>query len=98
MDLEAFRRTLAEAEPPAGLGQAMQALWWDAKGDWGRAHGCAQAENGRNGGDLVHAYLHRKEGDLANAGYWYRRAGRQPAAGPLQAEWEALGAQLIAQR
>ena len=89
MDLQAFRQSLAGGAPPAGLGLAAQALWWDAKGDWNRAHECAQAQEDAAGA-WVHAYLHRREGDLDNAGYWYRRAGRPPATGPLEQEREAI--------
>ena len=38
----------------------------------------------------VHAYLHRKEGDEPNAGYWYRRAGREFHRATLEEEWQAL--------
>jgi hypothetical protein len=97
MDLEEFRRSAAGGAPPPGLSLAAQALWWDAKGDWGRAHECAQAQDDPAGA-WVHAYLHRKEGDAANAGYWYRRAGRPPAAGPLDAEWETIARALLGGR
>jgi hypothetical protein len=66
MDFESFEASLSESEPPAGLSAAAQALWWDAKGDWAKAHGCAQAQEDAAGA-WVHAYLHRKEGDAANA-------------------------------
>jgi len=89
MDLAAFRATQDAAEPPAGLSLALQTLWWDAKGDWDRAHKCAMADDSKDG-SAVHAYLHRKEGDLRNAGYWYARAGKMPAEGSLDAEWESL--------
>ncbi len=76
--------------PPEGLSMCLQALWWDNKGDWDRAHEIAQ-EAGSREGDWIHAYLHRVEGDLGNAGYWYRRAGK-PAKGKesLPEEWEEL--------
>jgi hypothetical protein len=45
----------------------------------------------------VHAYLHRVEGDLDNAGYWYRQARRPAASGPLPAEWDAIADALIKQ-
>jgi hypothetical protein len=93
MDVAAFRESLAGAEPPAGASLALQALWWEARGDWDRAHKCAQAQ-ADDAGHAVHAYLHRKEGDLNNAGGWYRRAGRTMPEGPLDAEWEALVAEL----
>ena len=95
MTLTEFRVSLAQAEPPAGSGMAQQTLWWDAKGDWDRAHACAQQDEGATGA-IVHAYLHRKEGDLANAGYWYRRAGRPVFAGSLDAEWAALAEEMLA--
>ena len=94
MNLAAFRATLADAAPPPGISLALAALWWDAKGDWDRAHGCAQDQDDAAGA-AVHAYLHRKEGDLGNAGYWYRRAGRPVASGALAPEWAALAADLL---
>lgn len=95
MDLAAFRASLAAAAPPATASLPLQALWWDAKGDWNRAHDCAQADPGATA-TLVHAYLHRKEPDPANARYWYNRAGRQPATVSLEQEWAALAAELLA--
>ncbi len=92
-----FQDSLQSEAPPATLSLPLQALWWDAKGDWARAHECAQADPGPAGA-AVHAYLHRKEPDLANASYWYRRAGRAPATGALQDEWHALIAELEPQQ
>lgn len=71
---------------PAGASLALQAMWWDRQGDWEKAHDCAQRQDDRDGA-WVHAYLHRKEGDLANAGYWYRRAGKPVPDISLDAEW-----------
>ena len=93
--VETFRRTLSDAAPSGGLDIALQALWWAGKGDWDRAHGCAQQREGDPASDEVHAYLHRVEGDVANAGYWYRRAGRPVATTSLQDEWEALATELL---
>lgn len=90
-----FRKSTAGAEPPAGLGRPLLALWLDAGGRWDEAHEAAQATGGADG-DWVHAYLHRKEGDEMNAGYWYARAGRPVATGPLEAEWEAIARELLA--
>ncbi len=95
MDLAAFRESLVRDAPPPGLTLPLQGLWWDAKGDWNRAHGCAQ-EQDSGGGAAVHAYLHRQEGDLPNARYWYAKARRPVAAGDLPAEWAALAAELLA--
>lgn len=94
MDVPSFRATLAQPEPPQGLSLAVQALWWDAKGDWDKAHECAQALDDQDGA-RVHAYLHRKEGDPSNAGYWYRRAGASPFIGTLAEEWEAVARSLL---
>ena len=96
MDLAGFRASIAAAAPPASASLPLQALWWDAKGDWNRAHACAQAQEDRDGA-WVHAYLHRKEGDVGNAGYWYSRAGRKMPAQSvtLEAEWEAIARELV---
>ena len=89
MNVTEFRASLDSNERPAALSPALQALWLDGKGDWNAAH-----EQLQHGSDhdcaWVHAYLHRKEGDLSNASYWYRRAGQPTASGPQEAEWEAI--------
>ena len=86
-------RALPEAPP---LGAAVQALWWAARGEWDRAHESAQSGAGREA-DWVHAYLHRVEGDPENAGYWYSRAGKPFPAEDLDAEWQAIAADLLGQ-
>lgn len=89
MTLDDFKRTLPEVAPAPGLAAPLAALWWAGKGDWHRAHDLAQ--DGDEGAHAwVHAYLHRLEGDLGNARYWYRRAGREPASGPCEEEWETI--------
>ncbi len=94
-DIAGFRASVTAAAPPAGLDLPLQSLWWDAKGDWARAHACAQDDKTPTGA-RVHAYLHRVEGDLSNAGYWYNRAGAVPSTEPLTAEWESLATALLA--
>ncbi len=81
--------SLKDRASPEGLPPLLEALWWDARGDWDRAHQVAQGVEGAAGA-WVHAYLHRKEGDLSNADYWYRRAGRARPVLSLEAEWEDL--------
>lgn len=96
MSFAEFQQAVAAGELPAGASGAVRALWHDARGDWDAAHTAAQEDAGRDG-SWVHAYLHRKEGDEGNAGYWYARAGRQkPAAGvTLDAEREAIVRELL---
>ena len=84
-----FLSTLSAPQPPALLSELFQSLWWDKKGDWDRAHSIAQ-RNPTVQGSAVHAYLHREEGVLWNADYWYSRAGRQRPDFPLEQEWENL--------
>ncbi|MBL9209434.1 MAG: hypothetical protein JNL92_03150 [Opitutaceae bacterium] len=85
-----------DSAPPAGASPAVQALWHDARGDWEAAHACAQDDESA-AGSWVHAYLHRKEGDLGNAGYWYARAGRsRPVSGTsLETEWAEIARALL---
>jgi hypothetical protein len=92
--VEQFSSTLADAEPPEGLSSELLALWHDARGDWNAAHKIAQDIDSESGA-LIHAYLHRKEGDLANAGYWYRRAGRPAASDALVEEWKRLVQEML---
>jgi hypothetical protein len=94
MDLAEFTASLGDAAPPAGTDLALQALWWAGKGDWQRAHALAQ-EGHDQASDLVHAWLHRQEGDLANAGYWYRRVGRSLPQHELQVEWGEIARELV---
>ncbi len=86
MTLDQYRDSLKGDQPPAGLDPALTALWWDAKGDWTKAHESAQHDKGPRGA-WVHAYLHRKEGAADNAAYWYGQAGRPIARGALADEW-----------
>jgi hypothetical protein len=89
MKLDDFKTSLAEQQPHAGFPAPLAALWWDAKGDWTRAHALVD-ELETVDGMAVHAYLHRKEGNAANADYWYARAGRGFHRPALEAEWVAL--------
>ena len=94
MTLEQFRSTLARAAAPEGLSPALRAMWEDAKGNWNAAHSVAQDIEDEEG-SWIHAYLHRKEGDLANAGYWYRRAKPPTAQDTLEEEWTRIVSSLL---
>ena len=90
MTYEEYTESLSQTSPPAHISQLLQALWYDAKGDWESAHNIAQSSEGTRAYDRLHAYLHRVEGDTFNAGYWYRRAGAEVFKGSLKEEWESL--------
>jgi len=94
MTLQEFRDSVPLDDPPRGLSLALLGLWWDAKGNWTKAHESAQQDEGV-AGSWVHAYLHRKEGDSSNAGYWYRRAGKVHARNSLDDEWAEIAAALL---
>jgi hypothetical protein len=93
MRLQDFKRSLDNSSPPPDLTPALLALWHDGRGDWEAAHRVAQDVEDETGA-WVHAYLHRKEGDEANAGYWYRRARRPHSRLSLEDEWEEIAATL----
>ncbi len=95
MTLEEFRDSLSRDEPPRQLEIALAALWWDAKGNWKKAHEVAGQDEGPAAA-WVHAYLHRKEGDASNANYWYTRADKPVSKGPLEEEWSGIVESLLA--
>jgi len=88
-----FKASLSAAAP-ADVAAPLAALWWAAKGQWDQAHKIVQDEDDANSA-WVHAYLHRVEGDLGNAGYWYRQAGQPAAKDSLESEWERIVSTLL---
>ena len=94
MTVQQFRDSMARDEPPKESSIALAALWWDAKGDWKRAHETAGLDEGPAAA-WVHAYLHRKEGDTSNARYWYGRADRTPSTRSLDEEWSEITTALL---
>ena len=94
MNVAQFKASLSAAAPAPQLGAPLAALWWAARGDWDQAHRIVQDEETSQAA-WVHAYLHRVEGALGNAGYWYRRTGKPAATGSLEAEWEAIASTLL---
>lgn len=93
MTLDEFKTTLSASAPPP-VAPALVALWHDARGDWDAAHKVAQDIDDETGA-WVHAYLHRKEGDASNAGYWYQRAGKPAQSGSLEVEWDRIVSVLL---
>jgi hypothetical protein len=94
MTLEEFKASLTDEEPRPGVPAPLAALWWDAKGDWSRAHGLVDELETKEA-MAVHAYLHRKEGSASNAAYWYERCGSRLEGLPLEDEWTALVGSLV---
>jgi hypothetical protein len=94
MTVDEFRQSIG-GDGPGDVSASLAALWWEAKGDWPRAHGLVDDLETREG-MMVHAYLHRREGDLANAGYWYHRAGIDDRQDSMDKEWEDLVRGLLA--
>ncbi len=88
MTIEVFTQSLTNSTLPA-VNIYLQAMWHDAKGNWHKAHSLVDSLHDETA-CWVHAYLHRKEGDLGNAGYWYRNAGKNMPAISLQQEWEQI--------
>lgn len=97
MTFAEFKALLGASSPDKSLSAPLRAMWWAGKGDWDAAHKIAQDEHSADGA-WVHAYLHRVEGDLPNARYWYAQAGKPPRSDELAAEWQAISEALIAAR
>jgi hypothetical protein len=95
MTPSAFKLSLSRKNPPAGLSPALTALWWAGKANWDKAHDIVMSGEGADCA-WVHAYLHRVEGDVDNARYWYRQARREQATGDLPSEWAAIAGALLA--
>ena len=89
-----FKASLSGAAPAPDLAAPLAALWWAGKGNWDQAHKIVQDEDDATSA-WIHAYLHRVEGDLGNAGYWYRQAGKPVATGALETEWQRMVSALL---
>ncbi|WP_347157988.1 hypothetical protein [Pontibacter chitinilyticus] len=94
MDFHTFQESLHRSTPPQNTSVYLQALWYEANGNWQKAHDIIQELPDRTAA-WIHAYLHRQEGDTGNADYWYRRAGRQRPQQALEKEWESIATKLL---
>lgn len=94
MTLKEFKESIPSSSPVPGITPYLLSLWYDAKGDWSKAHTIIQDIEDENAA-WIHAYLHRKEGDIGNADYWYRRAGKIRPVATLGEEWENIVKTLI---
>jgi hypothetical protein len=97
MNLSLFKERLSENVPPQESSIYLKALWYDAKGEWDRSHKLIQDVDDKNA-SWIHAYLHRKEGDNANADYWYSRAGKKRPSISLEKEWEEITEEFLSQQ
>src|SRR5688500_12865629 len=94
MTLVQYKQSLSSASPPSEASDYLKALWFDANGDWEKSHNIIQYIDDKKAA-WIHAYLHRKEGDIWNADYWYSKAGKKRPNVSLQQEWEMITNELI---
>ena len=94
MKIKEYLKSIDQDSPPSQLSETLTSLWWDKKGNWDRAHTIAQDIPTKEG-SAVHAYLHREEGGLWNADYWYSRAGRARPDISLEEEWKRLVEEML---
>ena len=94
MSYDEYILSIENDSEPHGMNIYLQALWWDAKGSWPKAHSLINDLEDPTG-CWVHAYLHRKEGDISNADYWYQKSGRKRPSGPLEEERKTIAMELL---
>jgi hypothetical protein len=92
--INAFVLSLDGADPPPFATPVLRAIWHGLRGEWDAAHELAQAQDDAEGA-WAHAWLHRIEGDIANADYWYRRARRPSRRGDTRDEGLEIAKTLI---
>jgi len=94
MTFEQFQQSLSQSSPPQGISKHLESLWYDGKGAWEQSHNIIQDISDANA-SWIHAYLHRKEGDIWNADYWYNKAGKKRPPVTLDTEWEEIVRNMI---
>lgn len=94
MELNLFTDSLTAEKPPQNISVYLQALWYERKGNWDKAHQLIQDVDDKNAA-WIHAFLHRKEGDISNADYWYHRAGKKRPTISLEKESDEIVMALI---
>ena len=94
MTFDQFQESLSQSHPPPGISRHLESLWYDAKKDWEQSHNIIQDINDSKA-SWIHAYLHRKEGDIWNADYWYNKAGKKRPPVTLDTEWEEIVRNMI---
>jgi hypothetical protein len=71
------------------MDKLLEALESDKNGDWHTAHNIVQKYDTQIA-CWIHAYLHRKEPDLSNAAYWYKRAAKPMPDYSFEREWQEI--------
>ncbi len=94
MSFPEFLSSLKQEDIPAGISVPLQSLWQARRDQWDEAHRLVQNDSSAEAA-WVHAYLHRQEGDVGNADYWYARAGKTRPETSLEQEWEAISSELL---
>ncbi|HET7119401.1 MAG TPA: hypothetical protein VFI29_23095 [Hanamia sp.] len=89
MTVISFKESLSENKPPQNISLYLKALWYEGKGEWKKAHELIQDVDDSKAA-WIHAFLHRKEGDVSNADYWYHRAGKKRPTISLEKEWDEI--------
>lgn len=89
MTVISFNESLSENKPPQNISLYLKALWYEGKGEWKKAHELIQDVDDSKAA-WIHAFLHRKEGDVSNADYWYHRAGKKRPTISLEKEWDEI--------
>lgn len=89
MQFENFKQSINSSTPPTNSSVYLQAMWYDGNGNWDKAHHLVDSLEDSTA-CWVHAYLHRKEGDIWNADYWYRKASKKRPDISLEQEWETI--------
>ncbi|WP_282111776.1 hypothetical protein [Maribacter stanieri] len=89
-----FEKSLELSHVPKEWSDGLKAAWYDANGDWEASHNIAQDMHNTLG-SWLHAYLHRKEGDRFNAGYWYRLAKKEYPTITLDEELKVIVESII---
>ena len=91
---DAFLLSLDQDEATPFATPMLRAIWHGLRGEWHAAHELAQGQDDAAGA-WVDAWLHRIEGDLGNADYWYRRAQRPSRRDDTRTEGLAIARELI---
>ena len=89
MKYDDFIKLTKKSEPSDNLAGIHLVIWYAVKDNWDMAHNIVQEINTETA-SWIHAYLHRVEGDISNAHYWYNRARQEPSSESLESELDDI--------